>query len=82
VLRLHTCADVCPELYKIDEQGFAYVESGNRTSGLEAKAREGAAACPRSDLCGRCPARRLKGYEIGWQRGERIRVIRHDLQKH
>jgi ferredoxin len=41
-----TCADVCPELYKLDEQGFAYVESSIVPLGLEAKAREGAAVCP------------------------------------
>ena len=40
------CADVCPEIYKLDEQGFAYVESGIVPPGLEAKAREGAAVCP------------------------------------
>ena len=41
-----TCADVCPELYKLDAQGFAFVESDVVPAGLEAKAREGAAACP------------------------------------
>ena len=41
-----TCAEVCPELYKLDQQGFAYVESSIVPPGLEAKAREGAAVCP------------------------------------
>jgi ferredoxin len=40
------CADVCPEIYKIDEQGFAYVESDIVSPDLEARAREGAAVCP------------------------------------
>jgi ferredoxin len=41
-----TCAEVCPEVYKIDEQGFAYVESDVVPPGLEGKAREGAFMCP------------------------------------
>jgi ferredoxin len=41
-----TCAEVCPEVYKLDEQGFAYVESEVVPPGLEAKAREGAFMCP------------------------------------
>ena len=41
-----TCSEVCPEVYKLDEQGFAYVESDVVPPGLEAKAREGAFMCP------------------------------------
>jgi ferredoxin len=41
-----TCAEVSPEVYKLDEQGFAYVDSEVVPSGLAAKAREGAAICP------------------------------------
>ena len=45
-----TCAEVCPELYKLDEQGFAYVESETVPYGLEAKAREGASVCPENAI--------------------------------
>jgi ferredoxin len=45
-----TCAEVCPEVYKLDEQGFAYVESEIVPPGLEAKAREGADVCPESAI--------------------------------
>jgi ferredoxin len=41
-----TCADACPEVYKLDAQGFAYVESEVVPKGLEAKAQEGASMCP------------------------------------
>jgi ferredoxin len=41
-----SCAEVSPEVYKLDEQGFAYVDSDVVPPGLEAKAREGAAICP------------------------------------
>jgi ferredoxin len=41
-----SCAEVSPEVYKLDEQGFAYVDSAVVPPGLGAKAREGAAICP------------------------------------
>jgi ferredoxin len=41
-----TCADACPEVYKLDAQGFAYVENEVVPAGFEAKAREGASMCP------------------------------------
>jgi ferredoxin len=41
-----TCADVCPEVYKLDDDGFAYTEDGRVPLGLEEKARAGADACP------------------------------------
>jgi ferredoxin len=41
-----TCSEICPEVYKLDEQGFAYVESDVVPRGLEAQAREGAESCP------------------------------------
>jgi ferredoxin len=41
-----SCTEVFPEVYKLDEQGFAYVDSDVVPPGLEAKAREGAAICP------------------------------------
>jgi ferredoxin len=40
------CAEVCPEVYKLDEQGFAFTESDRVPIGLEAKAKEGADICP------------------------------------
>ena len=40
------CAEICPEVYKLDEQGFAYVDSDRVPLGLEAKAKEGADICP------------------------------------
>jgi ferredoxin len=45
-----TCADVCPEIFKLDEDGFAFVESELVPLGLEAKAKAGAAACPESAI--------------------------------
>jgi len=41
-----SCSEVCPEVYKLDDQGFAYVESEIVPPEFEAKAREGAAICP------------------------------------
>lgn len=44
------CNDVCPEIYKLDDQGFAYVESDRVPPGLEAKARQGADVCPEAAI--------------------------------
>jgi ferredoxin len=41
-----TCADVCPEVYKLDDDGFAYTDDGRVPLGLEDKAQAGADACP------------------------------------
>jgi ferredoxin len=41
-----SCAEASPEVYKLDEHGFAYVDSAVVPPGLEAKAQEGAATCP------------------------------------
>jgi ferredoxin len=41
-----SCAEVSPEVFKLDEQGFAYVDSDVVPPGLGAKAREGAVICP------------------------------------
>ena len=50
-------AEVSPEVYKLDEQGFAYVDSDIVSPGLWAKAREGAALCPeRAIYVGEVPA--------------------------
>jgi ferredoxin len=40
------CADHCPEVYKLDDQGFAFVEDSLVPEGLEEKAIKGAKACP------------------------------------
>ncbi len=51
------CAEVCPEVYKLDEDGFAYVESDRIPLGLEDKAKAGAAAWPgRSRVPGSSPS--------------------------
>ena len=44
------CAQLCPEVYKLDENGLVYVESELIPAGLEEEAREGAAACPAEAL--------------------------------
>jgi ferredoxin len=44
------CAQMCPEVYKLDESGLAYVESEVVPIGLEEAAREGASACPAEAL--------------------------------
>lgn len=40
------CAETCPEIYRLDEQGFAYTEEGPIPPSLELKAQRGAGACP------------------------------------
>lgn len=40
------CAALCPEIYKLDEGGIAYVDSDLVPEELLEAAREGAAACP------------------------------------
>jgi ferredoxin len=40
------CAQVCPEVFKLDDQGFAYVEQAAPAAELERRVREAAAACP------------------------------------
>jgi ferredoxin len=44
------CAEICPEVYKLDENGFVYVDDPIVPEGLEERAREGADACPQSAL--------------------------------
>ncbi len=44
------CADICPEVYKLDEGGFAYVDDPMVPEGLEDKARRGAMACPEAAI--------------------------------
>lgn len=44
------CQEICPEVFKLDENGIAYVESELVPAGLEERAREAADACPQSAL--------------------------------
>jgi ferredoxin len=44
------CAQVCPQVYKLDADGLVYLDSDIVPVGLEEEAREGAAACPAEAL--------------------------------
>lgn len=44
------CAEICPEVYKLDENGIVYVEDEIVPAGLEERAREAAEACPQAAL--------------------------------
>ncbi len=44
------CAEICPEVFKLDGNGIVYVDDSLVPEGLEEKAREGAEACPQSAL--------------------------------
>lgn len=44
------CAEICPSVYKLDEQGFVYLDSGVVPAGDEDAATEGADACPESAI--------------------------------
>jgi ferredoxin len=44
------CAEICPEVYKLDENGMVYVDDEIVPAGLEEAAKEGADACPQSAL--------------------------------
>lgn len=44
------CAQLCPEVYKLDENGLVFVDSEIIPGGLEEEAKEGAAACPAEAL--------------------------------
>ena len=44
------CAEICPQVFKLDENGFVTVAVDLVPEGLEAQAREAAAACPQSAL--------------------------------
>jgi ferredoxin len=41
-----TCADVGPDVFKLDEDGFAYVDDERVPLGLEQQAMAGADVCP------------------------------------
>ena len=44
------CAEISPEVYKIDDQGFAYVDLEVVPPELREAAREGAEACPEAAI--------------------------------
>ena len=44
------CAEICPEVYKLDENGIVYVEDPIVPDELVEQARDGADACPQSAL--------------------------------
>jgi ferredoxin len=44
------CAEICPEVYKLDSNGMVYVDDEIVPEGHEEQAREGADACPQSAL--------------------------------
>ena len=44
------CAQVCPEIFKLDADGMVVLESDLVPPGLEEEAAEGAAACPAEAL--------------------------------
>lgn len=44
------CAEICPDVYKLDANGIVYVEHEIVPAGMEDLAREGADACPQSAL--------------------------------
>ena len=44
------CAALCPQVYKIDDEGLVYLDSEFVPEGLENEAKEGAAACPAEAL--------------------------------
>ena len=44
------CAEICPEVYKLDAGGLVYVDDELVPVGLEDKAAEGAECCPQQAL--------------------------------
>ena len=44
------CAEICPEVFKLDANGIVYVDDPLVPPGLEQKATEGANSCPQSAL--------------------------------
>jgi ferredoxin len=44
------CAQVCPQVFKLDGDGLVYLESDTVPPGLEDEATEAAAACPAEAL--------------------------------
>lgn len=44
------CAEICPQVYKLDANGMVYVDDPLVPDGLEAEAQEGADSCPQAAL--------------------------------
>ncbi|MHC8380537.1 ferredoxin [Pseudomonas sp. LB3P14] len=44
------CAEICPELYQLDENGIVVLQQEIVPPGLEARAREGAESCPQGAI--------------------------------
>ena len=44
------CAEICPDVFKLDENGIVYVDDEIVPVGQEDLAQEGADACPQSAL--------------------------------
>ena len=44
------CYLTCPEVYKIDEDGYSYLERAEVPIGIEEKARRGAEVCPENAI--------------------------------
>jgi ferredoxin len=44
------CAEICPEVFQLDDNGIVVLVTDTVPAGLEEKAREGAAACPQNAL--------------------------------
>ena len=44
------CAEICPQVYKLDKHGMVYVDDEIVPAGLEAEAQEGADSCPQAAL--------------------------------
>lgn len=44
------CAEICPQIYKLDINGIVYVDDEIVPAGLEDGAKKGADACPQSAL--------------------------------
>jgi len=44
------CAQMCPEIYKLDADGLVVLAMDTVPAGMEEAAREGAAACPAEAL--------------------------------
>lgn len=44
------CAEICPDVYKLDENGMVYVENEIVPEDMVALAKEGADSCPQSAL--------------------------------
>jgi ferredoxin len=42
------CAEICPDVYKLDENGMVHIDDEIVPEGMEDLAQEGADACPQS----------------------------------